>query len=336
MSIDIQISNYEDYLYSYVDGELNAEESAALERFVAEHPQVRQELDLLLAARLQPDEEMVFDNKAMLYRGGEIHLQNYEGYLLSYVDGELNAEESAALEQFMVQHPKVREELVIWQATRLYPDPALKFENKSVLYRHSGTRVVRLRKTYWWAAAAMVAGLLAFLKFHDNHTGTIVEAPAVADRQTPPPRRETAQPKVADVQPRQDVPQPAAAPVIKKTAAPVLARNTGKVNTPAPASDPTPVDLSGLQTEIASETAVDKAIVAELSRKAEPGNVSGQTPTANIRSSIEVKDHPALATAAPAAEPGELIMSVTGNGLESKVLDKVTNVARFFAKKKNK
>ncbi len=52
MSVDIHISNYEEFLYSYVDGELSPEEATALEAFVAAHPQVRAELDQLLATKL--------------------------------------------------------------------------------------------------------------------------------------------------------------------------------------------------------------------------------------------------------------------------------------------
>jgi anti-sigma factor RsiW len=338
MSTDINISNYESYLYSYVDGELNAEEMAALEHFASTNPQVQAELDLLMATRLQP-ENIVFDNKAALYRGSEIHLQNYEGYLLSYIDGELAPEEEKAFEQFLARHPKVREELVMWQGTKMHADPSIRFENKEVLYRHTKNRVVRMRPAYWWAAAAMVAGVLLFIKLSSDRDTTIPSSSTLADvKKVQPAPVEKVQPAPESKDQITPKNEKQASDVAQKQ--PVIATAPKEVRTVTAPQEKaaTTVDLASIRTEKTTALEIDRQQM-EATLSGTPKEVLGSTETvlaSNIKPSLDDQTPPAaLATPPPAAEPpGELIMSVTGNGLESKVLDKVTNVAKFFARKK--
>ncbi len=345
MSIDIHISNYEAFLYSYVDGELDTETMAALEAFLDAHPPIRQELELLMATRLTPDEEVQFDAKASLYRGSTIDLQNFEPFLINYIDGELTAGEAAEVERFAAAHPAVQKELDIWKATRLQPDMAVRFDNKAALYRHSA-QVRRMRPAYWWAAAAaVVAGALFFI--------------LPADRTAPDPAIAKVEPQQAPVQPapqppasaadeqsvaatgtaeQSDVqasPAPAApAPSRPAVSTPVLANNVAVRKESPEAEKANVTALTSISTEsTASQPAVDAGLTAEVRKIPEQTN----TAAANLPLSVEARPEPALATAPPAANPpGELIMSVTGNGIESKVLDKVTNVARLFARKRNK
>lgn len=348
MSTDINISNYEDYLYSYVDGELQAEEVSALESFLEMHPQFQAELDLLMSTRLQP-EAVVFNNKASLYRGSEISLQNYEGHLLSYIDGELNQQEKAAFEQFVAQHAHVQQELKVWQATKLTADTAVRFEGKSVLYRKTSRRIA-IRPAYWWGAAAVVAGALFFLTLSDTtETKEVIAVNQPEVKTTTPVIAETTTGTAATKEPGTETSTGATAPAVAATAPKVAPK---EANTPRPAAvrqEAAPVkepllagtkntadqtiDLTNVPTEKPAEQPNNKAITAEISQQLK--QIPGSEVAAN-RTSIEVSASSSLATPAPAAEPGELIMSVTGNGLESKVLDKVTNVARFFAKKRNK
>lgn len=66
----ITLSGYEEWLSLYIDDELNPEQKARLEHFIAGHPSVQKELALLQRAKLQP-EIIVFDHKASLYRREE-------------------------------------------------------------------------------------------------------------------------------------------------------------------------------------------------------------------------------------------------------------------------
>lgn len=328
MSTDINISNYEDYLYSYVDGELQAEEISALESFLEMHPQFRADLDVLMSTRLQP-EAMVFNNKASLYRGSEITLQTYESHLLNYIDGELNQEEKAAFEQFVSLHPAVGKELKTWQAAKLQADTSIRFKDKSVLYRRTTSRA-KIRPAYWWAAAAVVAGALFFLKLSGPAEKTD-QGLAVAGKQTVTPVAPPVE-KTPETTAPSTIAAPQQIPAAVVASAPKPVRE--KVEQPAEtlvAAANTTIDLTNVPP--VEQPSNNKEIAAGISQQLK--QIPGNEVAVNNRTSIEVGTSSSLATPAPVAEP-ELIMSVTGNGLESKVLDKVTNVARFFAKKRNK
>ncbi len=69
-SSPISRNNYEEWLTSYIDDELPADERSEVERFIAANPSIQKELDLLHRTKLQP-EEIVFPNKESLYRREE-------------------------------------------------------------------------------------------------------------------------------------------------------------------------------------------------------------------------------------------------------------------------
>ncbi|AWO01667.1 hypothetical protein DLD77_08140 [Chitinophaga alhagiae] len=378
MSTDIHISNYEEFLYSYVDGELNAAEIAALEAFLDAHPHLRQELELLMATRLVPEKELVFDARASLYRSSTVNLQNYEPFLLSYIDGELSGEETAAVEQFAAAHPAVQKELEIWKATRLQPDLNIRFEHKAALYRHT-TTVRRMRPAYWWAAAAaVVAGAVFFLlpgtdrPVNQPPVAVVTPTPQAGEQNAPQQQQQPAAQDVATGPAGQSAasagkdlaqaapagkdvthPAPARVPAARQSADRAATRALAQ-QTP-PAAEATPerpqqeTTLAANTPSVEKETAQQQppvalaGIVTEHRAKPEPPAELAAVPkkmpetnapaVANRPPSLEPQRDVALATAPP---PGELIMSVTGNGIESKVLDKVTNVARLFSRKRNK
>jgi hypothetical protein len=98
----------------------------------------------------------------------EINESNYETYLLSYIDGELTAEETAALMKFMEQHPSCKEELTLLQETKLLPEPEIHFPNRGLLH-HKSERPVYL-KLWKPAAAAAILFLITFSWRRFNET----------------------------------------------------------------------------------------------------------------------------------------------------------------------
>ncbi|RPD40249.1 anti-sigma factor family protein [Chitinophaga barathri] len=359
MSTDIHISNYEEFLYSYVDGELTPEETLALELFLDQHPHLRTELDQLMATRLQP-EDLVFNSKAALYRSSQLSEENYESQLLSYMDGELDATAARELEHFMEAHPQLRQELAVWEKTRLVPDLSVRFENKPSLYRHTATRTVRMRPAYWWAAAAMLAGSLFLLRNTFNQEDTAAPQFAAAKPSPAPAGNEPVpaapQANTPGASGNENTAQPDADQLVQErtnTAAeeqsntpapsrPTLAQassnnvnNTETVSTREPEQSVAAADLSSLRTQAAQDPAARPAVSTDLANSIPKVKENETVLAMNNKPSIDIQAAAALATPPPAKEPGELIMSVTGNGLESKVLDKVTNVAKLFSRKRN-
>lgn len=171
--------NYEEFFILYWDNELTAEQKQQVEAFVAQHADLEAEFRLLQQTRFVPEKELVFEDKdALLKSGAEINLSNYEIFLLSYIDDELNAKEKNSVEQFALQNPAVQQELDLLKKTKLEPEYVI-FPDKSTLYRKE--RKVRVIEMRWFrvAAAAVLifaAGLLLLI----NNSNTRGDAESIA------------------------------------------------------------------------------------------------------------------------------------------------------------
>lgn len=349
MAINVDISNYEEYLLSAVDGELNEEEQAALEVFLQQHPKYRQELLLLQSARIVPNDELRFDGKEMLYRqsgANTLSAGNYEGFLLDYVDKELNAEDQRKVEALVQQHPHISRDLHLLEASRLKPDLSVKFPDKARLYRST----TRVRAIWWWATAAAVVAGVAIVLIPPRHSG-IQGTEMVLHQQAP-----------AGVTPSAPLPSSSQQSAEEKQSAEVVDKPI--VTTPQIAGNrPVP-------THAVPATPVPQPATAEIKREDHPASVAlnklpqpesttseivqqlkeqkEQQQIANSGISNETDKAPVIAksennnkedamntrvTEASRPVQGELVVSVTMRG-DSKILNGVANVARFFSKKK--
>ncbi|MBV8254502.1 MAG: hypothetical protein JO154_18015 [Chitinophaga sp.] len=358
MAIDINISNYESFLLSYIDGELTAEEMAALEAFLEQHPVLRQELDLLGNARVLPEEDVVFDNKQALYRSSTV-ATNMEEFMLSYVDGELESAKQIELTAYLEKHPAAKTDLNLLLASKLDDNEKIIFPNKSSLYRHSRKPIYRIAPVWWGAAAAVVAGIMVWMMPLDNSrqahphpaladavkksapVGTVPAAssvsPVVPATSQPADTRntvaETAKPRV--VKPVNITRGTAAAP--EKAQPEALAKNTVTSSPKAESSGspqlPPPRNTTQeiIERQAAPIAAPSVALNNNHSVSAtEKETVIAAGNTASTPAPIADVSHN---NSAPSIK-GELIMSVSGS--DSKILDKVTNVAKFFSRKRNK
>jgi hypothetical protein len=70
-SSPINITNYEEQLLNYIDDELNNNERKEVEKLAAKLPVIQKELLLLQKTKLQPDTEVIFPDKSILYRREE-------------------------------------------------------------------------------------------------------------------------------------------------------------------------------------------------------------------------------------------------------------------------
>ena len=98
--MNINRHNYEEFFILYMDNELSSEDRRMVEDFVQHHPDLKEELELLMQYKLVPDELVVFENKETLIKGDAIiNVANYEEYFLSYIDDELTTAQKAAVEK---------------------------------------------------------------------------------------------------------------------------------------------------------------------------------------------------------------------------------------------
>jgi len=174
--------NYEEYFLLYTDNELTVEQMKQVELFVTENPDLEEELVMLQQSRLIPDVSVVFDDKHLLMKEESdsfINMNNYEEWLVSYVDNEMNQKQRILVEKFAASHPQVQQELNLFQQTKLQPEKIF-FTDKEVLYKRESARIVSMQ---WWriSVAAMLvlaAGIGLFSIFNkktSTGTGSIVK-----------------------------------------------------------------------------------------------------------------------------------------------------------------
>jgi hypothetical protein len=179
----INIDNYESYFLLYTDGELDTAGMQAVEAFVALHPELAEELELLLQTRL-PADDIQLKDKSFLFRtaAGEINLQNYEEHFLLYTDRELDAAAMEATERFVLQHPEVQAAFTTIKATRL-PVETIPFPDKSLLYRKEKTRTVFYMQWQRLAVAAILTGIAViswWMLPADSSNNTVAPAKTLA------------------------------------------------------------------------------------------------------------------------------------------------------------
>ncbi|MBK6992866.1 MAG: hypothetical protein IPH34_14030 [Chitinophagaceae bacterium] len=180
--MNINRHNYEEFFILYMDKELSSEDRRMVEDFVQHHPDLKEELELLMQYKLVPDELVVFENKETLIKGDAIiNVANYEEYFLSYIDDELTTAQKAAVEKFVADNPVAAKELMLLQKSKLQPETIV-FANKESLYK-SEEKIRRLPVKWWRAAAAVLIlalGLTTFLvlkKKSSTEIGPIVKTP---------------------------------------------------------------------------------------------------------------------------------------------------------------
>ncbi|TWW02531.1 hypothetical protein [Chitinophaga pinensis] len=299
MAVNINISNYEEFLLSAIDGELTGEERAALEAFMDLHPDIRKELALLESTKLSPDTSMQFDAKDLLYRKSDVlSATNYERFLLDYVDNELNTTERTQLEALISQHPHIEKELRLLQATRLTPDPAVTFENKASLYRKERTRV---RPLWWWSAAAAVVAGLSFWLIPGQRSG---EPASVAINQV------RVQDNSSSSATQQTLPVPqASTPSVAQNDNPVPSQSQVADNITSDPAGKLPVATDkNRNTALSNALARNKVSDKEVNRQAPETNEAKQQEPAN-----HIPDTRAVAIAKipqPASTSGEVVQQL--------------------------
>lgn len=166
----INRNNYEEYILLYLDGELSPDEKQAVDIFLNANPDLKSEFELLQQTILQPESNIEFAHKNVLYKkDAGINLGNYQEYFLLYIDEELSAAEKEFVETFVLKNPALQNEFTLLKQTVL-PKEWVVFTNKELLYKKEQKRrpvVIGLR----WAslAAAILTGIIALvLMFNTN------------------------------------------------------------------------------------------------------------------------------------------------------------------------
>ena len=149
--ITITRSNYEDFFLLYVDWELTPEECDAVEAFAAAHPDLQEELDILLSTRLHSEPIVFLDKSALM--ADSMKMNNIDESLLLYIDGELKGEAKAGMEWELEHNKDMQAQYQLLLKTKLDPTETIVYPHKEELYRRAERSV---RPMFWLRAAAVV------------------------------------------------------------------------------------------------------------------------------------------------------------------------------------
>ncbi len=204
--MNIDRHNYEEYFLLYVDNELSVDQKKQVDLFVQENPDLEEELVMLKQSRLIPDDSIVFDRKHLLMKeehaphsNSFINLNNYEQWLIMYVDDELSAEEKRAVERFALGHEHVQQELELFQQAKLQAEEIV-FPDKEILYRREKT--VRVISIQWWrvavAAVLIISTGITLYSVFNKQTNRGITPDGIAKKEQAPAPFNTISPNKND------------------------------------------------------------------------------------------------------------------------------------------
>ncbi|MES1218288.1 MAG: hypothetical protein ABUT20_22470 [Bacteroidota bacterium] len=210
--MNINRHNYEEFFLLYVDNELSAEQKKSVEQFIQENPDLAGELELFRQTSLVSDDAIVFEGKELLMKKENdsfITINNYEEYLVAYIDNELKPAERKEFEKFAAQHPSVKEELSVFLQAKLQPEEEIVFVHKEILYRKE--EKVRVVSMQWWkiavaAAVILAAGITTFTVFTRNTTVTPVDVAKTETKKNDQQKNTAAKPDTDVNKEKQNIP----------------------------------------------------------------------------------------------------------------------------------
>ncbi len=170
--LPINLENYEEYFLLYVDNELTEAEKKDVVLFAEQHPELKEELMMLMDTKLAP-EDMPMDRKHELFRSEDhsaINTSNYEELQLSWLDDELDEKQKNAIESYTREHAEARTNFE-WLKKAKLPEEHIVFPDKSLLYR-SIEKPAAVISIKWYrmavAAAILIAAGLWFINRPDE------------------------------------------------------------------------------------------------------------------------------------------------------------------------
>jgi len=180
--------NYESFFLDHIEGSLDAEQSAALMRFLDENPQLREELEGFEMVTVEPDSKIHFDYTATLKKpvvsaSGNINEHNYEVVFAAFSEGDLSQPEIEQIYTFLDLNPHLVRELELLKKCRLQQNDKIILPDKSSLKKPLVFPIFTRRLYYAIAGAASLALLIGlsflFRPEPTNKNFTVTNEPVV-------------------------------------------------------------------------------------------------------------------------------------------------------------
>ncbi len=151
----INHTNYEHYFLMYIDNELSAEERAAVNDFIMQHPNYSNKLQALQQLKINP-ENITYKNKFSLYK-----LSEQDEQCITYLENEMYSEEKAIFESKLSANIYLQSNVKQWQGTFLTTPTNIEIDPdfRNSLYKKS-TQIKPLWATATFKRWASVAAIL--------------------------------------------------------------------------------------------------------------------------------------------------------------------------------
>ncbi|MGV3765377.1 MAG: anti-sigma factor family protein [Chitinophagaceae bacterium] len=190
--MELNRNNYEEYFLLYLDGELDAAGRNEVEAFLAANPDMAMEMDLLKTTILHAEQEepIQFGDIDLLLKpeaDAVINEQNFEPFLLSYIDNELSSEDKIRTEVFVSANTYAKETLQVLQRTKLQPDLSIVYPDKSELLKEEKTRKIVYFRWQYVAVAAAMMGIFVNLLLNKPVDNNTEQVPGMASNEKSTP-----------------------------------------------------------------------------------------------------------------------------------------------------
>lgn len=152
-------TNYESWFLDHLEGRLEEGMAGEFNEFLRQNPDLREELEEYREVNITAP-ELSYAGKEELFREGYDQPEVFEQAAVARLEGDLSPEEADAFEDYLLRHPGKKAEAELFGMTRLTPDPAVVFTDKSRLLRQPV--LIRLRQWTLRAAAVLLVGLLVY------------------------------------------------------------------------------------------------------------------------------------------------------------------------------
>jgi len=179
-NINIDRNNYEEYFLLYIDGELSREQAVTVENFAKLHPDLQEELSILLNTKLNAD-SVLLESKQQLF-SHNMKMDSIEESLLLYIDNELAAIEKKTIDQQLKADVALKLQYKILQKTKLDPADKIIYPHKAELY-HAIPKAIR--PIFWLRIAAAIILILSIGLLWWTTTDSKVVEPVIAVQKKP-------------------------------------------------------------------------------------------------------------------------------------------------------
>ncbi len=166
--MQINRNNYGAFFLDYAEKNLDEMGRRELARFLGENPDLQDEFFEFENVGLKPDKRLIFEPKSKLKHleisaYGSINQDNYEDWIVAFLEGDLSTEEVLVFESFRKINPLIEKEISVYKLTFLK-------QNKSIVFRDKYLIKKKLvipfgKRIFWYAASIAAIFIIAFSVF---------------------------------------------------------------------------------------------------------------------------------------------------------------------------